>query len=269
MFVTDEQSRMSWFSPGSLEPLYKFELIGILTSLAVYNGLTLPFTFPLALYNKLLGRPVEQIQDIQDGWPALAKGLRDLATWEGNVENDFMRAYQFTVEAPGFTYSIDMQTGLSVKQDVDAEEPSMVDNSNRHQYIQDYINWLLYRSVRRQFEAFERGFRTCMKPQALSLLTGNPGLLKLIVEGSQVLDVAALRRSTRYEGYSAGSDVIKAFWSVVSSFRPAQVCKLLEFVTANDRVPVGGTRPIEFTIQRNGSGDDGVSFSPLLNSVPL
>lgn len=55
LFATDAQTRMSWFQPGSLEPPYKFEMLGLLTSLAVYNGLTLPFSFPLALYRKLLG----------------------------------------------------------------------------------------------------------------------------------------------------------------------------------------------------------------------
>jgi len=31
--------------------------------------------------------------------------------------------------------------------------------------------------------------------------------------------------------------------------------KLLEFVTASDRVPVGGMRNLQFTIQRNGVDD--------------
>jgi len=64
---------MSWFQPGSLEPLYKFELLGLLTSLAVYNGLTLPFTFPRALYRKLLNLPVISLVHIEDGWPELTK----------------------------------------------------------------------------------------------------------------------------------------------------------------------------------------------------
>ena len=40
MFTVDETTRMTWFQPGSLEPLYMFEAIGILMSLAVYNAVT-------------------------------------------------------------------------------------------------------------------------------------------------------------------------------------------------------------------------------------
>lgn len=100
---------MSWFQPGSLEPLYKFELLGLLTSLAVYNGLTLPFTFPLALYSKLLDQPVSKLADIEDGWPELTKGLRTLHDWpEDNVESVFMRPFVFSVDVFGTTVDVDM-----------------------------------------------------------------------------------------------------------------------------------------------------------------
>lgn len=101
---------MSWFQPCALEPLYKFELLGLLTSLAIYNGLTLPITFPLALYRKLLDMPVTSLEHVRDGWPELAKGLTDLLTWsDGNVEDVFMRSYVFSAEALGSTLFVDME----------------------------------------------------------------------------------------------------------------------------------------------------------------
>jgi len=108
-FTTDPTTQMSWFQPDSLEPLYKFELLGLLTSLAVYNGLTLPFTFPRALYLKLLNLPVSKLADIEDGWPELAKGLRILRDWpEENVEDVFMRPFVFSVNVFGTTVDVDM-----------------------------------------------------------------------------------------------------------------------------------------------------------------
>lgn len=101
---------MAWFQPCSLEPLYKFELLGILTSLAVYNGLTLPVTFPLALYRKLLDLPVTSLEHIEDGWPVLAQGLRQLQDWTGDdVEDVFFLSYVFEVQAPGRTISVDLE----------------------------------------------------------------------------------------------------------------------------------------------------------------
>ena len=40
MFTTDPRTRMTWFQVNPLEPLHKFELLGLLFSLAVYNGET-------------------------------------------------------------------------------------------------------------------------------------------------------------------------------------------------------------------------------------
>lgn len=262
MFVTDDQSRMSWFQPGSYEPLYKFNLLGLLTSLAVYNGLTLPFTFPLALYRKLLGLH-NTLNDIFDGWPALAKGLEDLLSWEGeDVEDIFVRYFEFSVDIPGARWSVPLDPrGSPYPLDLEKEsrtEPYMVTNENRRSYVRDYIWWLTHRSILPQYEAFEAGFYLCLDRKATSIFT--PNMLKLLVEGTSEINVDGLQKATSYDGYTANDQTIKDFWHVVRSFSPEQLRKLLEFVTASDRVPFGGIEAIEFMIQQNGSGDDGVSL---------
>ena len=326
---------MSWFQPCSLEPPYKFELLGLLTSLAVYNGLTLPITFPKALYRKLLGFPVTDLDHIRHGWPDLARGLSDLLTWsEGDVEDVFMRSYEFVIDAPGSTLSVDMEkigrddrwppTGFGVgksnvksasfqngqswddpleKKDFGSphssksinnstilagpdqvqgrantghykigeaqrstststvSEASLVNNSNREQYVMDYIFWLTDKSIRPQYEAFARGFYTCLDKKALSIFT--PGALQSVVEGIQEIDIDGLERTARYDdGYSASHRTVRDFWHVVRQYSPEKKRQLLEFVTASDRVPVNGISTISFVIQRNGT-DDNVSISCL------
>ena len=118
------QTRTSWFQPCPLEPLYKFEMLGLLTSLAIYNGLTLPITFPLALYRKLLDLPVTRIAHIEDGWPDLAKGFKELLTWtNGDVEDVFVRSYIFSVEGLGTTIDVNMDRAGE-----DADWPPINDN---------------------------------------------------------------------------------------------------------------------------------------------
>ena len=320
LFQTDMQTWMSWFQPCALEPLYKFEMLGLLASLAIYNGLTLPINFPLALYRKLLDLPVMQLAHIQDGWPELAKGFEDLLTWvDGDVEDVFMRSYVFSIEGLGYTIDVEMdriarnadwpsmsgsegiarlkghESGSVVlpqaSPSVDDQEPSnsrpstsshgnidkpkelpngsvelrprtnsiiseagMVTNANRAQYVEDYIFWLTDKSIRPQFEAFARGFYTCLDRKALSIFT--PEALKSVVEGIQEIDVDALQQITRYEGgYSAEHRVIEDFWLVVHQFSPERLRQLLEFVTASDRIPVRGVQSILFVIQRNGVED--------------
>ena len=110
MFTIDDRTRMTWFQPTSLEPLYKFEVLGILVSIAVYNCITLPITFPLAFYRKLLGLKVKKLDHISDGWRDLTKGMQEMLDWkEGDVGDVLMRTYEFSYEAFGTLVDIDME----------------------------------------------------------------------------------------------------------------------------------------------------------------
>lgn len=109
MFDVDSTIHMAWFKPGSLEPLYKYEALGILMSLAIYNGVTLPITMPLAFYRKILGLRVKTIDHIQDGWPEIAKSFKQLLAWDdGDVEDVMALNYEFSYNAFGATITIDM-----------------------------------------------------------------------------------------------------------------------------------------------------------------
>jgi hypothetical protein len=318
MFTMDSRHRISWFRPRSLEPLYKFELLGLLMSIAVYNGLTLPINFPVAFYRKLLGLKVKHRDHIRDGWPELSQGLDMLLNWkDGDVGDVFMRTYEFSFEAVDHIETVDMhkvdrdtmwplpgglstpttpagdhktcssQTGnagiasppsstvteaapthsasddtvnsmpgsLSLRSPTPpVEEAALVTNENRHQFVKDYIFWLTNKSIRPQFEAFLRGFHTCLDRSALSIFT--PESLKNVVEGLQEIDVKELENHCRYEGgFGPDHRVIQDFWSIVHEYPPEKKAQLLEFVTASDRVPVNGISSIMFVIQKNGVGD--------------
>ncbi len=254
---------MIWFQPGSPEPLWKFELIGLLISLAVYNGLTLPVTFPKALYRKLLKIPVSELHHIEDGWPELASGLTSLLEWdekEGLVSDVFARTYEFSISLFGEEISQDMSDPENVQwpQFSEAKRPNpsdacLVEGGNRNEYVSDYIKWLTDTSVRPQFEAFQKGFLTCFERRSLSLF--DPDLLQSVIEGVQEIDISELRRYARYVGWDSSHRSIKDFWSVVKRYGPEEKKKLLEFVTASDRVPVGGMQNLQFVVQRNGVGD--------------
>ncbi|KAI1741621.1 hypothetical protein F4680DRAFT_56076 [Xylaria scruposa] len=265
-FTIDGRTRMTWFQPGSLQPEWKYELIGLLVSLAVYNGLTLPVTFPKALYHKLLGEPVTELHHIADGWPELANGLTNLLEWnesDGAVEDVFVLTYEFSTTMLGQPVTRQMDSSqqeswpqpslrfnakpLSADNPTDA--PS-VTAENRNAFVSDYIRYLTDVSVAPQYEAFARGFRTCLHPKSLTLLT--PSLLQAVVEGTQEIDIAELRAVARYSGWDANHRTIRDFWSVVKKFDDRMRRKLLEFVTSSDRLPVGGAGNIQFVIQKNG-----------------
>ncbi|CAJ0549206.1 Ff.00g028190.m01.CDS01 [Fusarium sp. VM40] len=269
-FTVDERTRMAWFTPGSLTEYWKYELVGLLVSLALYNGLTLPITFPKALYRKLLGKPVEELHHIADGWPELASGLTKLLEWDekdGLVEDIFTRTYEFSVFSLGTMVTREMgmaekttwpnsasnSNDLAPPQMNNPDDAPLVTNDNRDDYIIDYIRYLTDVSIRRQYLAFERGFNSCLSKKSLSLLS--PSTLQSLVEGVQEIDVSELKRYTRYVGWDTSHRTIKDFWSIVKRYDERMKQRLLEFVTSSDRVPVGGMKNLQFVIQKNGEED--------------
>lgn len=274
-FTVDDRNRMAWFLPGSLEPTWKFELVGLLMGLAVYNGLTLPVNFPKALYRKLLGKPVTDIHHIDDGWPQIASSLTSLLEWDesnGAVEDIFSVTYEFSTSifaehvsremhslTPGTQPDSEQEWPQFPSYDtrLSADNPSdapLVTNANRNAYVSDYIRYMTDVSVRPQYLALAKGFRAVLHPKSLTLLT--PDLLQQLMEGVQEIDIAELRRATRYVGCSTSSKLVKDFWSVVKRYDDRMKRKLLEFVTASDRVPVGGVKNITFVVQKNGDVEE-------------
>lgn len=262
-FTVDERNHMAWFKPQSSVEDWKFELMGLLLSLAVYNGLTLPVNFPKAFYRKLLGEPVDQLYHIADGWPELTSGLTTLLEWDekdGLIEDVFARTYEFSVPGVGKDLTIHMlvdkhreQPGTAVGVDADLPEAPYVANENRDEYVADYIRYLTDYSIRHQFECFRRGFTACLPEKSLTLLT--PSILQSVVEGVQEIDISELRRYARYVGWDTSHHTVRDFWSIVKRYDDRMKRKLLEFVTASDRVPVSGLKNVQFVIQKNGEED--------------
>jgi ubiquitin-protein ligase E3 A len=54
MFTYNDESRTYWFNGNTFEPNIKFELMGILTGIAIYNSVILDLHMPIAVYKKLL-----------------------------------------------------------------------------------------------------------------------------------------------------------------------------------------------------------------------
>lgn len=135
MFNTDTTTGLSYFRPGSLQPLYMFELFGLLVALALYNGITIPVNFPRALYNHLLGLQCTELNDIHDGWPEIKRSLQSIK--DGAYEG---LDYEFPLEANGLRMSInkkgidrvrkqcdDYAVGKRSTMDLDVDEMSRID----------------------------------------------------------------------------------------------------------------------------------------------
>ncbi|KAL2083351.1 hypothetical protein ACEWY4_021124 [Coilia grayii] len=263
MFTYLKDSYCHWFSSWKSDSLSEFQLVGTLMGLAVYNSIALDIHFPPCCYKKLLTPPVVPcdqntpvgmatlgLDDLQQVMPDLAHGLNELLSYEGNVEEDFYLTFQIFQEEMGVVKSYNLKPG---------GDKIPVTKLNRKEYVQLYVDFLLNKSIYKQFAAFYYGFHGVCASDALMLL--RPEEVEVLVCGSLDLDMAALQKEVQYEGYTRTDTTIRCFWEVVLAFPLELQRRLLHFATGSDRVPVGGMAHLNFKISKIDVSTDWLPIS--------
>ncbi|KAL4169032.1 hypothetical protein KRP22_009961 [Phytophthora ramorum] len=245
MFTYDEETRTLWFNSDSLEATMEFELIGTLLALAIYNAVILDVSFPHTVYKKLMGCTLG-LEDLELALPELGRGLRQLLSFQGNVEEVYQRNFEYSYEVFGEVKTVELKPGGS---------SIPVTNSNREEYVSLYVDYMLNKSVSRQYAAFHHGFHQVCNHEVLSMFRWEE--LQLLICGSSDLDFEALEEATHYEdGFTEDSGTIRDFWVVVHALPLEDKKKLLRFATGSDRVPIRGLSNLVFVISRNGPDSD-------------
>ncbi|KAG9325799.1 hypothetical protein KVV02_005723, partial [Mortierella alpina] len=256
MFTTNEESRLCWFAQSPLADelaLDEYNMVGRLIGIAIYNGVILDIHFPLALYKKLAlaAEPQGDPRKLDEQWdlddlmeldPTLAKGLRQLESFEGDVLEAYDRTFQIDYESMGQTFQYDLvPDGASVP----------LTNENRNEFVKAYLKFYFTTSVAKQFNAFSEGFHLVTLGSAIQLF--RPEEVEQLICGSPILDFNALEQITQYEGgFHAKSRIIRWFWEIVHAYEEKDKKRLLFFATGSDRVPIGGLGHLSFTISKNG-----------------
>ncbi|XP_057670032.1 ubiquitin-protein ligase E3A isoform X1 [Diorhabda carinulata] len=248
MFSIQPESQTVWFNPTSFESDAQFTLIGIVLGLAIYNNVILAVNFPMVLYRKLMGKR-GSFEDLQDWTPVLYNSLKQLLEYhEPNFEDMFMLTFRISYQDVfGSTISYDLKENgdkISVTQE------------NKYEFVDLYADFLLNKSVEKQFSAFYKGFQMVVDESPLELLF-RPEEIELLICGSKNFDFDELEHSTEYDGgYTNESQIIKDFWSVVHALSLEDKRKLLQFTTGSDRVPIGGLSRLKLVIAKNGPDSD-------------
>ncbi|KAI9203945.1 uncharacterized protein BJ171DRAFT_582322 [Polychytrium aggregatum] len=239
MFTVYEDSRVRWFSRGLQNDPRK------LLGLAIYNGVVLDLQFPTLLYKKLLGGPMN-LRDLCEVDPDLGKGLQQLLECSDDVEEVYSRTFQVEYE----TITGEIKEYELVKNG----SQRSVTNSNRQEFVDLYVDFLLNQLVSLQFTSLRAGFDTVMSGSAMELF--RPEELQELVCGSPTLDFNELEAATQYDGYDKDSLYIRDFWSIVHTFDDEMKKRLLFFATGSDRVPIGGLAKLQFVIAKNGGDSE-------------
>uniref|UniRef100_A0A6Q2Y1E2 Ubiquitin-protein ligase E3A n=1 Tax=Esox lucius TaxID=8010 RepID=A0A6Q2Y1E2_ESOLU len=247
MFTYDESTKLFWFNPSSLENEAQFTLIGIVLGLAIYNNCILDVHFPMVVYRKLMGKKGTYL-DLADSHPVLYQSLKELLEYEGNVEEDMMITFQISqTDLFGDPITYDLK---------EHGDKIPVTMENRKEFVSLYAEYILNKSVERQFKAFRRGFQMVTNESPLKCLF-RPEEVELLICGSRNLDFYALEETTEYDGgYHKDCRIIKDFWETVHSFSDEDKRLFLQFTTGTDRAPVGGLGKLKMIIAKNGPDTD-------------
>ncbi|KAL2007818.1 hypothetical protein VTN00DRAFT_7800 [Thermoascus crustaceus] len=249
LFIYDDDSQYCYFNPYCFESSEQFFLVGVLLGLAIYNSTILDIALPPFAFKKLLAsappssvpaastsRPnfTLTLDDLAEYRPALAKGLRALLEFDGDVQETFCHDFVAQVDRYGQIVEVPLCPG---------GERRAVTNANRREFVDLYVHYMLDTAVSRQFEPFKRGFFTVCGGNALSLF--RPEEIELLVRGSdEPLDVASLRAVATYENWSTprpeAEPVVRWFWELFENASTRDQRKLLSFITGSDRIPAMG-----------------------------
>lgn len=244
MFTFDEDSNLCWFNPASFENTDQFFLVGIVLGLAIYNSTILDVHLPLACYKKLLNMPVD-LSDLESFRPTLKRGFEQLLNFEGDVENVFCRSFVAEIDTFGERQCIPL---------VPNGDKVMVTQANKGEFVALYTDFLLNKSVEKQFGAFKRGFYHVCGGNALSLF--KPEEIELLIRGSdEPLEIDDLKGQTEYDGFDEEEETIIHFWDIMKSMEPTMQRKLLMFVTGSDRIPATGATQMKLKISCGYDGD--------------
>eukprot|EP00158_Paraphelidium_tribonemae_P006101 Partr_v1_DN27678_c0_g1_i1_m65347 putative HECTc len=259
LFTT--HNNFHWFTlhPVDQASLEEMKLVGMLIGLAIYNGVILDVNFPVVLYKKLIGNPVD-LDDLLHLEPVLGRSLKMLLEYTGDVESDFARTFRVDLDVLGQQIPYDL---------IDNGEHVALTSDNRQQFVNLYVDLVLNRSVKDLFSAFKTGFDQVCRNSAISLFRAEE--LELLVGGSSTdMDFEELKNVTTYDGgYTDKSDVIVFFWEAVMKYDLEQKKRLLFFATGTDRVPIGGLSKMTFCIVKNGPSSNRLPSSHTCFNVLL
>lgn len=229
--------------------------MGVVLGLAIYNSIILDVALPPFAFRKLLAAApappsgataIHQksnmtytLDELAEYRPRLARGLRQLLEYDGDVQSDFCLDFAIDVDKYGDRVRVPLCPG---------GESRMVTNGNRREYVDLYVRYLLDTSVSRQFEPFKRGFFTVCAGNALSLFRAEE--IELLVRGSdEPLDITALRGVAAYSNWEGSDKVsleppneptVQWFWESFGAASAKDQQRLLSFVTGSDRIPATG-----------------------------
>lgn len=201
MFKEYEESRLLWFSDYAFVEEENYWLVGVICGLAIYNNTIINMPFPLCLYTKLLNEQCG-LSDLKELSPVTANSMQSILDYDGD---DFVETFDLRFEIVTEVFG-EKQTAL-LKPNGDEIQ---VTQGNKKEFVDLYVDFVLYKSVSKQFNAFYNGFMKVVGGRVLQLF--KPHELLAVIVGNENYDWHALETEAVYKNsYTSGDQVVSVF----------------------------------------------------------
>ncbi|BFF99140.1 ubiquitin-protein ligase E3B [Drosophila madeirensis] len=233
--------------------LLLFEFVGRMLGKAVYEGIVVDVPFASFFLSQLLGQTQQALYSCMDELPSLDAELYRSLT--------FIKHYKQDVAELNLTFSVDQDVmGKIVTHELHpGGKGRVVNDHNKLVYIHYMAYFHMNTQIREQTQAFNRGFRSIVNPEWLSLFSP-PELQRLISGDTAPLDLRDLRKHTQYYGgFHDSHRVVGWLWDILGKDFTEDERKLfLKFVTSCSKPPLLGFAHLEppFSIRCVEVGDD-------------
>ncbi|XP_048471361.1 probable E3 ubiquitin-protein ligase HERC3 isoform X4 [Rhincodon typus] len=129
---------------------------------------------------------------------------------------------------------------------------------NRKQYVDAVVDYKLNISVKKQFEAFSRGFRSIYSLPIVD--TFLPEELRDVIQGNTKYEWELLEQNAKYCDYQQTDRAVRNFWKVFASLPEEKKKRFLVFLSGTDRIPAGGIRNYCITILKSRTNEPDSSY---------
>jgi E3 ubiquitin-protein ligase HERC4 len=145
----------------------------------VYNVTIIDLPFPLVLYKKLLNKTKIDLEDMKSLSPSVYQSLRFLLNYKDeDLESTLCYTFEIEREIYDERRRIPLKPGGS---------SLMVNQKNKHEFIDLYVDYVFNRACEKQFQAFANGFRRVINSKPLELFYPDE-LMSFVVDTRRVLN---------------------------------------------------------------------------------
>ncbi|KAM0680281.1 hypothetical protein GINT2_001667 [Glugoides intestinalis] len=231
-----------WFRKGV--DLSILQTVGKLVGIALYNDVVLSVPFPSLLFKKLLNIPLA-FDDLEEIEPEMHTTFRNMASCTEDDLKFLSQNFTIDIEVHGKRQGFELKkNGANIA----------VTTENLKEFIELSSLFLMNNAVEDEFTAFAQGFYSIIHFENIQSLS--PQELEKILIGIDELDFSSIKKTTTYNGYDEKDAIIEYFWEIVSEMHFQKKRRLIQFITGNDRLAVGGSAALSLLIMKNGCDTD-------------